>query len=94
MTFSIHWDHLVPRSSLESAPVSQIIETLIPHSENMSLSELAKTKQWGCSPSTAYRAYRINLTPNSPKRSPDARLFPVDAGGLGGVMVWRLRATR
>jgi len=40
MTFSIHWDHLVPRSSLESAPVSQIIETLIPHSDNMSLSKI------------------------------------------------------
>ena len=27
-TFSIHWDHVVPRSSLESTQVSQIIETL------------------------------------------------------------------
>jgi len=54
-TFSIHWDHVVPSSSLESTQVSQIIETLMTHSENLSLSQLAKTKQWACSPSTAYR---------------------------------------
>ena len=35
-----------------------------------------------------------HITPNPPKRSPDARLFPADAGGLGEVMVWRLGSTR
>lgn len=54
-TFSIHWDHIVPGCSLDSAQVSRIVETHKPTPDNMSLSDLAKTKQWSCSPSTAYR---------------------------------------
>ena len=53
--FFVHWDHIVPRSSLKSAQVSQIIDTFKTHSENTAFSKLAKTKQWSCSPSTPYR---------------------------------------
>jgi len=54
-TFSIHWDHIVPRCSLDSTQVSQIIETLAPNSKKPLLSKLAGAKQWGFSTSTGYR---------------------------------------
>ena len=54
-TFTIHWDHIVPRCSLDSTQVSQIIETMATNSKNSAISKLTGEKQWGFSTSTGYR---------------------------------------
>jgi len=78
-TLSIHWDHLVPRSSLESAQVSQIIETLIPHSDNMSLSEIESIMSRRRLPehfSKSPRPSEFHQISKSPQSRRDAHVWP------------------